>query len=45
VLAFTANKVEDVTQRYTLQWETIQQRRLKNKNNNAIDFPKIYSGI
>jgi peptide-N4-(N-acetyl-beta-glucosaminyl)asparagine amidase len=31
VLAFTADKVEDVTQRYTLQWETIQQRRLKNK--------------
>jgi peptide-N4-(N-acetyl-beta-glucosaminyl)asparagine amidase len=45
VLAFTADKVEDVTQRYTLQWQTIQQRRLKNKNNNAIDFPKIYSGI
>jgi hypothetical protein len=33
VLAFTADKVEDVTQTYTLQWETIQQRRLENKNN------------
>jgi Transglutaminase-like superfamily len=44
VLAFTADKVEDVTQRYTLKWEAIQQRRLKHKNN-AIDFPKIYSGI
>jgi peptide-N4-(N-acetyl-beta-glucosaminyl)asparagine amidase len=44
VLAFTADKVEDVTQRYTLKWETIQQRRLKNKNN-AIDFSKVYSGI
>ena len=45
VLAFTADKVEDVTQRYTQKWEAIQLRRLKNKNNNAIDFPKIYSGI
>jgi peptide-N4-(N-acetyl-beta-glucosaminyl)asparagine amidase len=45
VLAFTADKVEDVTQRYTLKWETIQHRRLKNKNSNAIDFPKVYSGI
>jgi hypothetical protein len=44
VLAFTADKEEDVTQRYTLKWETIQQRRLKNKDN-AIDFPKVYSGI
>src|ERR687888_2389999 len=44
VLAFTADKVEDVTQLYTLKWETIQQRRLKNKDN-TIDFPKIYSEI
>jgi peptide-N4-(N-acetyl-beta-glucosaminyl)asparagine amidase len=44
VLAFTADKVEDVTQRYTLKREVIQQRRLKNKNN-AVDFPKVYSGI
>jgi peptide-N4-(N-acetyl-beta-glucosaminyl)asparagine amidase len=44
VLAFTADKVEDVTQRYTLKWETIQQRRLKNKNT-ATDFPKVYSRI
>jgi peptide-N4-(N-acetyl-beta-glucosaminyl)asparagine amidase len=38
VLAFTADKVEDVTQTYTLKWEAIQQRRSKKK---AIDFPKI----
>lgn len=31
VLAFTADKVEDVTQRYTLKWETMQQRRLTTK--------------
>ncbi|MFL6421721.1 MAG: hypothetical protein ACJ71P_20270 [Nitrososphaeraceae archaeon] len=46
VLAFTADKVEDVIQRYTQKWEGIQLRRLKNiKNNDATDFPKIYSGI
>lgn len=27
VLAFTADKIEDVTQTYTLQWDTVQQRR------------------
>jgi hypothetical protein len=43
VLAFTADKVEDVTQTYTLKWESIQQRRLKKKK--AIDFPKVYSSI
>jgi peptide-N4-(N-acetyl-beta-glucosaminyl)asparagine amidase len=43
VLAFTADKVEDVTQTYTLKWEAIQQRRLKKKK--AIDFPKVYSSI
>jgi peptide-N4-(N-acetyl-beta-glucosaminyl)asparagine amidase len=43
VLAFSADKVEDVTQRYTLKWEAIQQRRLKKRN--AIDFPKVYSSI
>jgi hypothetical protein len=37
VLAFTADNVEDVTKTYTLKWETIQQRRLKNRNN-AMDF-------
>jgi hypothetical protein len=42
VLAITAGKAEDVTQTYTLQWETMQQRRLKNKKN-AIGFPKVYS--
>jgi peptide-N4-(N-acetyl-beta-glucosaminyl)asparagine amidase len=31
VLAFTADKVEDVTQTYTLKWEAIQQRRLKKR--------------
>ena len=44
VLAFTADKVEDVTKTYTQKWETIQQRRLKNKNN-VQDFPKLYSKI
>jgi peptide-N4-(N-acetyl-beta-glucosaminyl)asparagine amidase len=44
VLAFTGDKVEDVTKTYTLKWEAIQQRRLKNKNN-AIHFPKLYSRI
>jgi peptide-N4-(N-acetyl-beta-glucosaminyl)asparagine amidase len=44
VLAFSADKIEDVTQRYTLQWEAIEQRRLKTKKN-TIDFPKVYSGI
>jgi peptide-N4-(N-acetyl-beta-glucosaminyl)asparagine amidase len=44
VLAFSADRVEDATQRYTLQWEAIQQRRLKNKKN-AMDFQKVYSGI
>jgi Transglutaminase-like superfamily len=43
VLAFTADKVEDVTQTYTLKWEAVQQRRLKRKK--AIDFPKVYSSI
>jgi hypothetical protein len=38
VLAFTADRVEDVTQRYTLKWEAIQQRRLKKKK--ATDFPR-----
>lgn len=44
VLAFTADKVEDVTKTYTQKWETIQQRRLENKNS-EIDFPKLYSRI
>jgi hypothetical protein len=43
VLAFTADKVEDVTQTYTLKWEAVQKRRLKKKK--AIDFPKAYSSI
>jgi Transglutaminase-like superfamily len=43
VLAFTADKIEDVTQAYTLKWASIQQRRLKKKK--AIDFPKVYSSI
>ena len=44
VLAFTADKVEDVTKTYTQKLETIQQRRLKNKNS-TIDFPELYSRI
>ncbi len=43
VLAFTADRIEDVTQTYTLKWEAIQQRRLKKKK--TIDFPKVYSSI
>jgi peptide-N4-(N-acetyl-beta-glucosaminyl)asparagine amidase len=43
VLAFTADKIEDVTQIYTLKWKSIQQRRLKKKK--AIDFSKVYSSI
>jgi peptide-N4-(N-acetyl-beta-glucosaminyl)asparagine amidase len=39
VLAFTADKVEDVTQTYTLKWEAIQQRGLKKKK--AIDFRRF----
>jgi hypothetical protein len=39
VLAFTADRIEDVTQRYTLKWEAIQQRRLKKKK--ATDFPRL----
>jgi len=31
VLAFTADRVEDVTQKYTLKWESIQQRRLNKR--------------
>jgi len=42
VLAFSSDKVEDVTQSYTLQWDIVRQRRKTNKNN-MIDFPKIYN--
>ena len=46
VLAFTADKIEDVTKTYTLKWEYIEQRRLLNNNkNNAINFPKLYSKL
>ncbi len=44
VLAFSADNVEDVTRKYTLQWEVVHQRRLKNKKN-AINFTEIYSKI
>jgi peptide-N4-(N-acetyl-beta-glucosaminyl)asparagine amidase len=39
VLAFSADRVEDVTQTYTLKWESIQQRRLKKKK--ATDFLRL----
>jgi peptide-N4-(N-acetyl-beta-glucosaminyl)asparagine amidase len=39
VLAFTADRVEDITQTYTLKWESIQQRRLKKKK--ATDFSRF----
>ena len=45
VLAFTADKVEDVTKTYTLKWEGIQQRRLLKNKNNIINFQKLYSKI
>jgi hypothetical protein len=49
VLAFSADKVEDVTKRYTQRWEDIQQRRHKNNNNkkNATitNLGKFYSDI
>ncbi|MGN6624607.1 MAG: hypothetical protein ACTHKK_10735 [Candidatus Nitrosocosmicus sp.] len=46
VLAFTADKLEDVTETYTLKWGSIHQRRsLKDNKNNAINFPKLYSKI
>ena len=35
VLAFSADKVEDVTKRYTQRWETIEQRRHENNNNSV----------
>jgi peptide-N4-(N-acetyl-beta-glucosaminyl)asparagine amidase len=44
VLAFSADNVEDVTRKNTLQWEVVHQRRLKNKKN-AINFTEIYSKI
>jgi peptide-N4-(N-acetyl-beta-glucosaminyl)asparagine amidase len=51
VLAFSADKVEDVTKRYIQQqqWETIQKRRVKKKENNnksnVVDFARVYSDI
>jgi hypothetical protein len=36
VLAFSADKVEDVTKRYTQRWETIEQRRHENNSNNSM---------
>ncbi len=39
VLAFTPDKIEDVTQTYTLKWEAIQQRRLEKKK--ATNFPRL----
>jgi peptide-N4-(N-acetyl-beta-glucosaminyl)asparagine amidase len=46
VLAFSADKVEDVTKRYTQRWEAIQQRRLSNKKNTTMtDLAKFYSDI
>ena len=42
VLAFTADKIEDVTKTYTQKWETIQQRRLKKEGSR---FSKVYSSI
>ncbi|MBV9178713.1 MAG: hypothetical protein JO327_02210 [Nitrososphaeraceae archaeon] len=50
VLAFSADKMEDVTQRYTQHWETLQQRRQKKRNSNKknakiTNLAKFYSDL
>jgi len=49
VLAFSGDRVKDVTQRYTQHWETIQQRRQKKnhskKNARITNLAKFYSDI
>jgi ribosomal protein S17E len=42
VLAFSADRVEDIIQRYTLQWDSVQRRRKANKKS-VTDFAEIYS--
>jgi hypothetical protein len=47
VLAFSSNGLEDVTQRYTLQWHMIQLRRKEYKKSIKVkeEFAEIYSRI
>ena len=47
VLAFSSNGLEDVTQRYTQQWDMVQLRRKGHKNTNKAkeEFADIYSRI
>jgi peptide-N4-(N-acetyl-beta-glucosaminyl)asparagine amidase len=47
VLAFSSNGLEDVTQRYTQQWDIVQLRRKEHKKNTKTEgeFADIYSRI
>jgi transglutaminase/protease-like cytokinesis protein 3 len=47
VLAFSYNGLEDVTHRYTQQWDIVQQRRGIKNNTSKIEqeFARIYSDI
>ena len=44
VLAFSSNSLEDVTKRYTQQWDLVQQRR-KNSARSEKEYVDIYSRI
>ncbi|HEY9386170.1 MAG TPA: hypothetical protein VIP70_03970, partial [Nitrososphaeraceae archaeon] len=44
VLAFSSNILEDVTKRYTQQWDIVQQRR-KNSPNSVEEYAALYSEI
>jgi hypothetical protein len=44
VLAFSSDSLEDVTKRYTQQWDTVQQRR-KNSARSEKEYSDIYSRI
>jgi len=46
VLAFSANSLEDVTKRYTQQWDLVQLRRKRYKSSvKAEEYANIYSRI
>jgi hypothetical protein len=46
VLAFSSNGLEDVTQSYTQQWDIVQLRRKRYKNNTkAEEYADMYSRI
>jgi peptide-N4-(N-acetyl-beta-glucosaminyl)asparagine amidase len=44
VLAFSSDSLEDITKRYTQQWDLVQQRR-KNSARSAKEYADIYSRI